>query len=98
MDIIYNINKALSEGDIDLFFQLCNRGLEEDLTEQTKANIYFIMGCYYKDGNNYIKAVGSFKKSIEKDPEKLYSYIRLLELLIEIGNNSEAIEICNKAK
>lgn len=98
MDIIYNINKALSEGDIDLFFQLCNRGLEEDLTEQTKANIYFIMGCYYKDVNNYIKAVDSFKKSIEKDPKKLYSYIRLLELLIEIGNNSEAIEICNEAK
>jgi tetratricopeptide (TPR) repeat protein len=62
-----------------------------------EANYYINRGSNYQNQNKYEKAISDYNKAIQLNPEIALAYQNLAELYIIISDNSNALEIIEKA-
>lgn len=61
------------------------------------AEDYYEMGCAWAKSKNFVKAKECLARSIEMNPNFIYAYVTLSEVLSATGNYDEAAHVLKKA-
>lgn len=87
------INKLLKENQYQDIFPICEEMLNENISQNEKAQIYFIMASAYKELEKLNDAIICYSNCIKLDDNKEYAYVRKSELLLKL-NRLEAAAFC----
>jgi len=87
---LYNSGMALSDlGKLDYALERLNKAFTQDPT----ANIAIAIGVAYSRNSEMAKACIWLKRAIELDPDNPYARRNLGGVLLQMGNNAEALSI-----